>query len=397
MEDRRSPSRGTGLPGEPGEQGGESGGCREEGGPPRGRREEEGNASRSADRRREAAATREEPGPLEIPSGFDAPGEKERRDPGELHEERGDGGEGLHATIVYPPRAREEERMGEISRVAVLGAGTMGSGIAQTAAAAGYEVVLHDAIPEGLERGIAAIRRSLDRLVEKGKIDAAAREKTLAGLRTARSLEEAVEAADLVVEAVPEVLELKRRLFGSVDRAAPEGAILATNTSSLPVGKIAEATRRPARVLGMHFFNPVPVMPLLEIVRADRTGDEAVASAVAVARRMGKEPIVVRDVPGFATSRLGVLLGLEAMRMLEEGVASAEDIDKAMTLGYRHPMGPLRLTDLVGLDVRLAIAEHLHEALGSEAFRPPEILKKAVEEGRLGKKSGRGFFEWPSE
>jgi 3-hydroxybutyryl-CoA dehydrogenase len=284
-----------------------------------------------------------------------------------------------------------------IRKVAVVGAGTMGGGIAQTAAVSGFEVALFDAFPESLERGIAAVRKNLDRLVEKGKIDALTRDETLGRLRKAPGLAEAVAEADLVIEAVPEDLDLKGRLFDDLGRLAPEGAVLATNTSSLPVGRIAAATARPERVVGMHFFNPVPVMPLLEVVRAETTGEAAVETAVASGRRMGKEPIVVRDLPGFATSRLGVLLGLEAMRMLEQGVASAEDIDKAMTLGYRHPMGPLRLTDLVGLDVRLAIAEHLHRELRSEAFAPPKILREMVAAGRLGKKSGGGFFDWSGE
>ncbi len=189
-------------------------------------------------------------------------------------------------------------------------------------------------------------------------------------------------------------MELKHRIFERLDRAAPHDALLASNTSSLSIDKIASATQRPERVLGMHFFNPVHILPLLEIVRGRRTAPQAVDRALIVARRMGKEPIVVRDSPGFASSRLGLVLGLEAMRMLEQEVASAEDIDKAMTLGYRHPMGPLRLTDLVGLDVRLAIARSLHGELGSEAFRPPQILERLVAEGRLGKKSGRGFYEW---
>ncbi len=287
--------------------------------------------------------------------------------------------------------------MDPIRKIAVVGAGTMGNGIAETAAASGFEVDLFDAFPEALERGMASVRKNLDRLVEKGKIDAASRDETLRRLRKAPGLEEAVAEADLVVEAVPEDLDLKGRLFRDLDRFAKARAVLATNTSSLPVGKLAAATGRPERVVGMHFFNPVPVMPLLEVVRAERTDDAVVETAVAAGRRMGKEPIVVRDRPGFATSRLGVLLGLEAMRMLEQGVASAEDIDKAMTLGYRHPMGPLRLTDLVGLDVRLAIAEHLHRELRSEAFAPPQILRDMVAAGRLGKKSGRGFFDWSGE
>jgi 3-hydroxybutyryl-CoA dehydrogenase len=278
--------------------------------------------------------------------------------------------------------------------IAVIGAGTMGNGIAQSAAAAGFEVALCDAVPAALERGMNAIRGSLDKLVEKGKLDAATRVAALARLRATGSMQDAAAASDLVVEAVPEDLALKSGIFAALDACAPAGAILATNTSSLPVGEIARATRRPECVVGMHFFNPVPLMPLLEIVRADATADATVQAALTVGRAMGKDPIVVRDLPGFATSRLGVLLGLEAMRMLEQGVASAEDIDKAMTLGYKHPMGPLRLTDLVGLDVRLAIAEHLHAALASEAFRAPEILRRMVAQGKLGKKSGEGFYRW---
>jgi 3-hydroxybutyryl-CoA dehydrogenase len=193
---------------------------------------------------------------------------------------------------------------------------------------------------------------------------------------------------------VVEDLEIKRRVFGELEVRVGSEALLATNTSSLSVAAIAAVTRSPGRVVGMHFFNPVVAMPLLEIVRSDATSDGAVGAALEFGRRLGKETIVVRDAPGFATSRLGVALGLEAIRMLEQGVASAEDIDKAMTLGYRHPMGPLRLTDLVGLDVRLAIARHLHAALGSDAFRPPGLLERMVAEGKLGKKTGEGFYRW---
>lgn len=285
--------------------------------------------------------------------------------------------------------------MRDIRNVFVVGAGTMGHGIAHVAAAAGCDVVLYDVAAEAVERGLAGIRGNLDKGVERGKVDADGRERVLARIRGVERLED-VAAADLVVEAVPERLELKRELFGRLDGLARPGAVLATNTSSLPVGRIAEATGRPGDVVGMHFFNPVHIMPLLEIVRADGTSDDTVETARALGVRMGKEPIVVRDMPGFATSRLGVALGLEAIRMLEQGVASAEDIDKAMTLGYRHPMGPLRLTDLVGLDVRLAIAEHLERELGSGAFRPPQLMRTMVAEGRLGKKSGRGFYDWPS-
>ena len=284
--------------------------------------------------------------------------------------------------------------MHDIKTISVIGAGTMGRGIAQTAATAGYRVVLVDADADALERGILAIHGMLATLVEKGKLEPSKRDAALARLGTAATLAEGVDHADLAIEAVPESLELKTRIFRELDQNAPRHAILATNTSSLPVGRIAAATSRADLVVGMHFFNPVPVMPLLEIVRAEATSQTTIDAAVLVSGRLGKDPIIVRDTPGFATSRLGVLLGLEAIRMLESGVASAEDIDKAMTLGYKHPMGPLRLTDLVGLDVRLAIAEHLHRELASDAFRPPELMRRMVAEGRLGKKSGRGFFRW---
>jgi 3-hydroxybutyryl-CoA dehydrogenase len=282
----------------------------------------------------------------------------------------------------------------KIGRVAVIGCGTMGHGIAQVAAAAGMRVALHDVGEREIAEGIEAIRRDLDLGIEKGKVTAEERDAILGRLSGERDLRAAVMEAELVVEAAPESLELKRRLFADLSAAARPDALLASNTSSLPISRIAEAAARPERVVGMHFFNPVHLMPLVEIVRGERSGEEAIALAVEIGRALGKEPIVVRDAPGFASSRLGLVLGLEAMRMLEQGVASAEDIDKAMTLGYRHPMGPLRLTDLVGLDVRLAIAEHLHRELGSEAFRPPEILRRLVALGRLGKKSGRGFYDW---
>jgi len=281
-----------------------------------------------------------------------------------------------------------------IERVTVIGAGTMGHGIAQVAAAAGLEVSLQDVSEEAVQRGLDAIRANLDKGIEKGKLTPGERDATLSRLSAVTDLDAAASRADLVVEAIPESLDLKRELFARLSEVAPEHALLATNTSSISVARIAESASQPRRVLGMHFFNPVHILPLLEVIRSEATSPEAVEQAVAVGRRMGKEPIVVRDSPGFASSRLGVVLALEAMRMVEQGVASAEDIDKAMTLGYRHPMGPLRVTDLVGLDVRLAIAEYLHAELGTEAFRPPDILRRLVDEGRLGKKSGRGFFDW---
>jgi len=286
--------------------------------------------------------------------------------------------------------------MSSIKKVTVIGAGTMGHGIAQVAAASGIDAVLHDVSPKAIEMGMASIHANLIKGLEKGKITPAQKVTVLQRLHAGPDLAEALADADVVVEAVPEKLELKQKIFSAVDALAGPEVLLASNTSSLPITRIAEATTRPERVLGLHFFNPVHLMPLLEIVRGERTSNEALARALVLAEALGKQAIVVQDSPGFASSRLGLVLGLEAMRMLEQGVASAEDIDKAMTLGYRHPMGPLRLTDLVGLDVRLAIAEYLHRELGSDAFRPPEILRRLVAEGRLGKKSGRGFYDWES-
>lgn len=278
--------------------------------------------------------------------------------------------------------------------VVVIGAGTMGHGIAQVAAFAGLRVALHDVSMERIEAGLAAIDRNLAKGVEKGKLQPAEQAATRARLQAAPDLEAVATDCGLVVEAIPEDAELKRALFARLDEWVPAETVLASNTSSLSITSIAKGTRRPERVIGMHFFNPVHIMALLEIVRTEHTSAEVLERSLEYGRRMGKEPIVVNDSPGFASSRLGLVLGLEAMRMLEQNVASAEDIDKAMTLGYRHPMGPLRLTDLVGLDVRLAIAEHLQRELGGETFRPPQILRDHVAAGRLGKKSGRGFYDW---
>lgn len=286
---------------------------------------------------------------------------------------------------------------GEIRRVAVLGAGTMGHGIAQVAAMAGYDVALYDTTSELAERGLDRIRANLDAGVERGKVTPELRAEALARLSIWSELAGAVRAADLVIEAVPERFDLKAGLLREVQALTPAHAIVASNTSSLSITSLQDALVRPASVLGIHFFNPVHIMKLVEVVRGGKTDPTMTEAAVGFARRIGKEPIVVNDSPGFASSRLGVALGLEAMRMLEEGVASAADIDTAMELGYRHPMGPLRLTDLVGLDVRLDIATYLHETLGSEVFRPPEILRRLVAEGKLGKKSGEGFYNWGEE
>ena len=281
--------------------------------------------------------------------------------------------------------------------VAVIGAGTMGHGIAYVAALAGCRVCLTDARPEQLTLATQLIARAFDKAIEKGKVTAAQRDAALVRLGTAGTPEECAADATIVVEAIPERLDLKQKLFATLERVVSSEAVLASNTSSLSIAEIAAPLAHPERALGMHFFNPVPVMKLLEIVRGPATSDDTIARAQAFASLVGKEAIVVRDTPGFATSRLGVVLGLEAIRMLEQGVASAADIDRALELGYNHPMGPLRLTDLVGLDVRLAIAEHLHKTLGEDTYRPPQLLRDKVARGELGKKSGQGFYRWEKE
>lgn len=280
-----------------------------------------------------------------------------------------------------------------IETVGVIGAGTMGHGIAQVSAQAGFQVVLYDVTKAAAEAGRAKIDKTLSVGVEKKKVTPEAREAALAKISTADFLE-ALRPCQLVVEAAPEKLSLKQELFKSLSSICAADAVLASNTSSLSLTEIAAAATHPGRVVGLHFFNPVHLMKLLEVVRAFQTSDETVTRVKAYGALIGKELIVVKDSPGFASSRLGVALGLEATRMLEEGVASAEDIDRAMKLGYGHPMGPLELGDLVGLDVRLAIAEYLHAETGSPTFRPPQLLKKMVRAGKLGKKSGEGFYKY---
>lgn len=293
----------------------------------------------------------------------------------------------MPATIIAADRVRT---------IAVLGAGTMGRGIAQIGALAGWEVALRDVAPQPVATALEKIQEALDGGVARGKVTTADRDGAMARLRGVTDLAEAVASADVVIEAAPEDLAIKRAIFIEVEARAPEGALLATNTSSLRIAEIAAALRSPERFLGMHFFNPAHILKLLEIVVGPRTAPEAVETARALGLRMGKDPIVVRDSPGFASSRLGLALGLEAMRMLESGVASAEDIDKAMVLGYGHPMGPLKLTDLVGLDVRCAIAAYLTKELGA-AFTPPDLLLRLVAEGKLGKKTGEGFYLWDGD
>ena len=281
-----------------------------------------------------------------------------------------------------------------VSTVAVLGAGTMGHGIAGQAARCGYAVRLFDIDQGAVDRGLAGIARVYAKGVARGKVTDAEVTAANARLSGTTDLAAAVADADLVVEAAPEKMALKRSIFADLERLAPAHAVLGTNTSSLPITEIASAISTPERVVGTHFFNPVAVMPLLELVRGEYTSDDTVATVRAFGEKLLKTCIVVIDSPGFATSRLGIALGNEAMRMFEEGVASAEDIDRAMVLGYRHPIGPLALTDLVGLDVRLAISEHLHRELGSDTFRPPKILRRMVRAGKLGKKSGQGFYSY---
>ena len=279
--------------------------------------------------------------------------------------------------------------------VAVIGAGTMGHGIAYVAALAGCDVRLTDDRAAALPQAKAKIEDLLAGGLKRGKLTESDAAAVRQRLKTDATVRNAITDADVVIEAIVEDLAIKQRLFADIERVAPATALLATNTSSLSIAQIAATMKQPGRLIGMHFFNPVHVMRLVEVVTHGREqGDGAAERAVEFARRLGKEPIVVRDSPGFASSRLGVVLGLEAMRMLEQGVASAEDIDKAMELGYNHPMGPLKLTDQVGLDVRLAIAEYLHATLGKPHYEPPKILREKVKKGELGRKTGKGFYTW---
>lgn len=282
-----------------------------------------------------------------------------------------------------------------VQKITVIGAGTMGHGIAAQAARCGYQIHLFDPQQGVVERASAHIQSSYQTAVAKGKMTTEQEQEACMRLTySSATIQDAVQNADLIIEAVPERLELKREIFQTIEQVVAPHVLLASNTSSLSISSIAQDLRHPERFLGMHFFNPVMIMPLLELVRGVQTSDETIQIAQALGTQLLKTCIVVQDSPGFATSRLGITLGNEAMRMFEEGVASAEDIDRAMTLGYRHPIGPLALTDLVGLDVRLSITEHLYRELGTDTFKPPQVLIEKVARGELGKKSGRGFYTY---
>jgi 3-hydroxybutyryl-CoA dehydrogenase len=281
----------------------------------------------------------------------------------------------------------------DVKTIAVIGAGTMGRGIAYASALGGFRTILEDVSAPVLEQGVGYIRESLDKGIAAGKVTAAQKERALAQLGTARNVEDASREADLIIEAVPEEMEVKLEIFTILDKFAKPGSIFASNTSSLSVTEMAAITFRPETCVGMHFFNPVPKMKLLEIVRALETSNATIETCVGVGRQMGKEIVIVKESPGFITSRINAMIGNEAFYMLQEGIASAEDIDRAMKLGLNHPMGPLELGDLVGLDVRLSILEYLHKTLG-EKYRPCPLLAQYVKAGRLGRKSGRGVYEY---
>ena len=284
--------------------------------------------------------------------------------------------------------------MAEVKTIAVIGAGIMGRGIAYAAALGGYRTILEDLLPNALRRAESEIRGNLNKAIELGKVSATDADAAFARLEYAGTVEEAARQADLVIEAVPEEMESKIEIFTLLDKICRPDTILASNTSSLSITEIASVTYRAKKILGMHFFNPVHKMKLLEVVRALETDDDTLATAVEVGKRMGKEVVVIKEAPGFITSRINAMIGNEAFYMLQEGIASASDIDKALKLGLNHPMGPFELVDLVGLDTRLHILEYLHRTLG-EKFRPAPLLVQYVKAGRLGRKSGRGVFEYP--
>ena len=283
--------------------------------------------------------------------------------------------------------------MPEVRTVAVIGAGIMGRGIAHAAALGGYRTILEDILPTTLRRAGDEIRSNLDKAVELGKVSQTDADHAFSRIEYASSVEQAAREADLVIEAVPEEMESKLEIFTLLDKVCRPATIIASNTSSLSITEISTATYRRDRCVGMHFFNPVHKMKLIEVIRALETSDETLAAAVEVGRRMGKEIVVIKEAPGFITSRMNALIGNEAFHMLGEGIATAEDIDKALKLGLNHPMGPFELVDLVGLDTRLRILEYLHTTLG-EKYRPAPLLIEFVKTGRLGRKSGRGVYDY---
>ena len=283
-----------------------------------------------------------------------------------------------------------------ISKVTVIGAGTMGAGIAQVCAQAGWKTTLYDAYPDGLERGMQRIEAFWNKGIARGKTTTEQKQEWSANLSPNADLPSAVKDSDLVIEAVPEILELKQKIFQDIAQHCADTTVFATNTSSLSISKIASVVSNPQRLIGMHFFNPVPIMKLLELVKHEGTSSATIELARAAGSAMNKTTILVNDVPGFATSRLGVVLGNEAIRMLADGVASAKDIDTAMVLGYKHPMGPLALTDLVGLDVRRDILNNLQDSFNDDSYKPHPLLEKLVAENRLGKKTGIGIYDWSS-
>jgi 3-hydroxybutyryl-CoA dehydrogenase len=284
-----------------------------------------------------------------------------------------------------------------VRTVAVIGSGTMGSGIAQVCAQTGWETRLYDAFPESLDKGMNSIDEFWKSGIRRGKNTEEQVKDWSEKLVPCGNLEDALSGVDLVIEAVPEKIDLKRSIFQKIEELAPENAILATNTSGLRISEIASVVKNPERVVGMHFFNPVPIMKLLEVIKHDSSSDDTIDEVIEIGEEMGKTTIVVGDIPGFATSRLGVVLGNEAIRMLAEGVASASDIDTAMKLGYKHPMGPLELSDLVGLDVRRDILNNLAESFDDPSYLPHPLLVRLVESGELGKKTGRGIYNWSEE
>jgi len=284
----------------------------------------------------------------------------------------------------------------EVKTIGVIGAGTMGRGIAYASALGGYRTILEDVMPEMLTKARAWIAQAFEQGAKRGKLAAEEAAAAVKRIATVSSVEDACRESDFLIEAVPEEMEMKLELYTLFDKFAKPNAVLASNTSSLSIAEMAEMTFRPELCVGMHFFNPVPKMRLIEIVRAPKTSHETIATCREVGVRMGKEVVVVKESPGFITSRVNALIGNEAFAMLEAGLASAEDIDKAVKLGLNHPMGPFEMVDLVGLDIRLRILEYLHEALG-EKYRPNNLLKKLVAEGRLGRKSGRGVYEYSTQ